>query len=291
MSVEAISWALAQPVQHSSTKFVLVALANCSDGRSFECYPSIAYLCDATAQNRKTVMENIKRLIDLGCIEDTGERKGKTGQIKAYRLNVKTAPKTVLLEGVMVASVQASNDTENGTVKESRKRNSTENGTVPKTDGKSTENGQERVPKTGHGTVSEPSVNQKQVHGRASAPDTVAPIANRKPQITFDAFVERRKVAGEKLIPADDPIFDWAEGAGIPDDWLRLAWSEFSARYRGNSKRYADWPATFRNCIRGNWFKLWRISDGGQYALTTEGEMARRAAATRARKPEQEEAA
>lgn len=124
MSVEAISWALKQPLSHSSTKFVLVAMANCADGNSFECYPSIAYLCESTAQNRKTVLENIKRLIDLGYIEDTGDRKGRTGQIKAYRINLKA---------------------------------------VPKTDGKSPENGSERVPKTGHGTVSEPSVNHRTV--------------------------------------------------------------------------------------------------------------------------------
>lgn len=115
-----------------------------------------------------------------------------------------------------------------------------------------------------------------------------APPAEQKKKtapISFDAFVDRRKAAGEKLIAEDDPIFDWAESAGIPDDWLRLAWVEFSARYRGNAKRYADWPATFRNAVRGNWFKLWRIADAGNFVLTTEGEMGRRAAEAKTRQP------
>lgn len=136
MSVEAITWALKRPIKPSSTKFVLVVLANCADGHSFTCYPSIAYLVEATGQDRKTVLSNIQRLMMLGYIEDTGERKGSTKQIPIYRL------------------VQP--DDENG--------NNPENGTVPKFPSNSTvfpskqsQNSRETVPKTGHGTVNEPS--------------------------------------------------------------------------------------------------------------------------------------
>lgn len=179
MSVEAITWALKQPLSQSSTKFVLVAMANCADGASFECWPSIAYLCDATAQNRKTVIENIKRLLQDGYITDTGARKGNTGSIKSYRMNLKAVPKTEPLRSAKQSQKRTS--TENGTVPKKGHLSDTENGTasvsavpktepleiiptspdlseaVPKTDGSSTENGHEAVPKTGHGTVSEPS--------------------------------------------------------------------------------------------------------------------------------------
>lgn len=154
MSVEAISWALKQPIQQSSAKFVLVVIANCADGKDFVAWPSTAYLAEATGQDRKTVMKNVALLRDLGVITDTGERKGETKQIPVYRLN-DTEFGTVK---------QTKSSTKNGTAKQSQKRNSTENGTVPifpsngtNFPGKQSQFSLETVPKTGHGTVKEPS--------------------------------------------------------------------------------------------------------------------------------------
>jgi hypothetical protein len=86
VSVEAITWALKQPVQQSSAKFVLVALANCANGANGRAWPSIAYLCEATSQDRKTVMSNLKRLMDAGFIQDTGARMGGTRSVVVYQI-------------------------------------------------------------------------------------------------------------------------------------------------------------------------------------------------------------
>jgi Helix-turn-helix domain len=162
VSVEAITWALAQSVERSSTKFVLVAMANCA-GPDMTCWPSVAYLCAATAQDRKTVIENIKRLRESGFIEPTDGRKGATGQVVVYSLK---RPET-------------------GTVKEAQKRNSSENGTVPKFPSKSpvfpikeSRFSAETVPKTGHGTVREPSIepSRKQIAASVHAPTPPAPF-------------------------------------------------------------------------------------------------------------------
>ena len=115
MSVEAIGWALGQAIERSSAKFVLVAMANCA-GPDMTCWPSISYLCDATCQDRKTVMENIKRLKESGHLTDTGERKGSTGSVVVYRMS----------------------SPENGTAKQSQKRVSLQAEAVPKTDTSST---------------------------------------------------------------------------------------------------------------------------------------------------------
>jgi hypothetical protein len=88
VSVEAITWALRQPIKQSSAKFVLVVLANCASAANNQAHPSVAYLCDATGQNRKTVIENLRRLADGGYVEDTGERRGATKQIIVYRLRI-----------------------------------------------------------------------------------------------------------------------------------------------------------------------------------------------------------
>ena len=89
MSFDAISWAIAQPINKSSTKFILVALANCVNNGMSEmlCWPSISHLAESTAQNRKTVLAGIKRLCELGYLQDTGQRCGVTKQVIIYRLN------------------------------------------------------------------------------------------------------------------------------------------------------------------------------------------------------------
>lgn len=156
MSVEAITWALGQRVGRSTAKFVLTILANCADGKEFLCFPSVAYIAEATDQDRKTVITAIAKLVEMGFVEDSGERRGNTAQIIVYRLLVGR----------------------NGTVKESQKRNRSKNGTVPKSPGNSTKNGGKEsrkrtvtVPKTGHGTVSkrkEPSLSNSAPSSRVA---------------------------------------------------------------------------------------------------------------------------
>ncbi|OWT68071.1 MULTISPECIES: helix-turn-helix domain-containing protein [unclassified Achromobacter] len=180
MSVEAISWALKQPIKPSSAKFVLVAIANCADGQDFIAWPSMAYLTEATDQDRKTVLANVARLKEMGFLEDTGERKGSTKQVIVYRLK----------------------EPEIGTVKEDQKRNSTENGTVPKTDIKSpvfphkeSQISRERGPKTGHGTVIEPSKNRQGTVNRGPA----VTLPDWLPEQVWQDWVAHRKAVKAPL--------------------------------------------------------------------------------------------
>lgn len=149
MSVEAITWALKQPVKQSSAKFVLVALANCSNSADGTAWPSIAYLCDATSQDRKTVMANLKRLIETGYIKDTGNRMGGTKSVVVYQI-CSTGTGTA-------SSAKAVPETD---------KSNTEIGTATRTEAvpffpvsstvfphKQYQNSPEAVPKTVHGTV------------------------------------------------------------------------------------------------------------------------------------------
>lgn len=222
MSVEALSWALRQPVQHSSAKFVLVVLADCADKLNGTAWPSMSHLCEATSQDRKTVIANIARLKEAGYIEDSGERKGSTKQVVVYRLK----------------------SPENGTVKESRKRNSPKSGTVPETDNNSTvfpakesRFSVETVPKTGHGTVMEPSMEPSgnQEHG--------APDAPRQPR--------------GRRIPDDWSLTDtrnqMAEAAGLSASAASKEAARFVDYWRaapGAKGVKADWDATWRNWCR-----------------------------------------
>lgn len=214
MSVEAITWALGQNVGHSSAKFVLVALANCANPE-WECWPSIAHLCDLTNQNRKTVMANLQKLCALGAIETTGETVGRTGRVQVYRLV--TVPKSASL-----------NSAENGTIDASE--------IVPKTDCNSPENGPkqyqkrtETVPKTGHGTVR----NRKEPSGKrkARSPDGTRLPADWQPSDEQIAFLKAEQPGADPKRVADR----------FRDYWISVP---------GAKGVKLDWEATWRNWAR-----------------------------------------
>lgn len=94
MSSEALAWAFKQTCKSSSVKFTLVALSECANYRTGEIHPSIEHLSEITGQNRKTIIANVAELEESGLIVDTGERTGRTKQIKVYRLAIQTVPKT-----------------------------------------------------------------------------------------------------------------------------------------------------------------------------------------------------
>lgn len=175
MSVEAISWALKQYVKPSSTKFVLVAIANCADGKDAIAWPSIAYLSEATGQDRKTVLAAIARLISMGYLRDTGERRGQTKQVVVYQL---TEPSSTVSE-----------------IEE--KRNSTESGTVPKAGDNSTvfpakesRFSSETVPKTGHGTVNNLHRNRKGTTNKRA--DISVDLPDWLPDDVWEDWVQHR---------------------------------------------------------------------------------------------------
>jgi hypothetical protein len=124
MSWEAVAWALQQPVGHSPAKFVLVAIAECARKGETTAWPSITTLTQATCQNRKTVIANLRRLLELGYLEDTGERKGDTGRVVVYQLTTPSnQPKTGTIKGPSgepetVPEQEPLNSTETGTIEE-----------------------------------------------------------------------------------------------------------------------------------------------------------------------------
>jgi Helix-turn-helix domain len=85
MSNHAINWAFQTPLASSSMKFVLVTLADNADseGKAWPCTETISF---KTALDRKTVVAAIDRLESMKLIADSGDRKGRTGQVKVYQL-------------------------------------------------------------------------------------------------------------------------------------------------------------------------------------------------------------
>ena len=66
-------------------KLTLIALADCA-GHDGKCFPSAAYLADKTGMHRSTILEHLKKFREMGWLEPTGERVGRSNQIPVYRL-------------------------------------------------------------------------------------------------------------------------------------------------------------------------------------------------------------
>ncbi|MFC4727129.1 hypothetical protein [Coralloluteibacterium thermophilus] len=96
----------------------------------------------------------------------------------------------------------------------------------------------------------------------------------RSEAMTYGQFVDACKADGEKLIPSDHAVFGFAATAGIPVEYLELAWREFARQYRGSKKTQAGkrgWRQKFENCVRRNWYRLWWFPAEGSCDLTTAG--------------------
>lgn len=94
--------------------------------------------------------------------------------------------------------------------------------------------------------------------------------------IALKTFLSECKAKGEKPIPDDDSVFDYAERAGVTHEILALHWAEFRDRYTAEgAKKYKSWRIVFGKSVRGNWFKLWYFDQQGQCTLTSVGVQAK----------------
>jgi len=93
VSFDALSWAAKQKPGNLAAKMVLLALANYAN-EAGEAYPSTAAIAEFGDMNHKTATVALDRLEALGLIADTGRKSGRSGQIKVYRLNLQSIPKT-----------------------------------------------------------------------------------------------------------------------------------------------------------------------------------------------------
>ena len=93
MSVNATRFAwecdLSKTTKRSAKRLVLLALADRANKEN-TCFPSIARVVKDTGMDRKTVMNTINDLIELGLVLDTGDRKGGTNQVRVLKINVDT---------------------------------------------------------------------------------------------------------------------------------------------------------------------------------------------------------
>ena len=135
MSIDATRWAWAVSVNNSSQRLVLLSLADRA-GEDHTAWPSIDRLAKDTVLDKKTVQKVILELINLGLVEDTGERTGPTRRVRVLKLN------GVKGREDYTQNLDDANTPKNGNIKQSQKRNDSKNGNDP-------ENGALNNPKNG----------------------------------------------------------------------------------------------------------------------------------------------
>src|SRR5262245_9186144 len=99
MSVKAIAWAFQQEM-FTSDKFVLVAIAECAND-TWLAWPSVTLLSRKVCLDHRTVQRAVARLIETSHIIDTGQRLGRTNQVRVFKLNLtkQNLPKLPLWSG------------------------------------------------------------------------------------------------------------------------------------------------------------------------------------------------
>jgi len=97
--------------------------------------------------------------------------------------------------------------------------------------------------------------------------------ANGSP-ILLQTYLANCKKENIKPIPDNDPVFRYAEESKIHPDWIRYCWYEFKDRHFESKKKYKNWKQSFRNCVRGDWYKMWGPDrEGGGMILYKAGLM------------------
>lgn len=253
MSLDATRWAWQQRVGKSSAKTVLLSLADLANARD-ECYPSIPALVFDTELNRKTVIANLDYLEKIGLIEDSGNRVGRTGQVKVYRLlgvehrHKANSPESGTLTGIQnPAPLETPPHVACETGEQSQNRNSPKTGTLeefsdnssesgPVSEAKSTDFGSkesqkrpERVPKTGHGSYQEPIRNHK----------TPSPSAEGHRESMPEDWLPSRETHSALNLQ------------GVPPGFAYEQLMEFRLYWRDDGRGKTSWNAAFYDrCLR-----------------------------------------
>lgn len=115
---------------------------------------------------------------------------------------------------------------------------------------------------------------------------TLAPQAKEpKRGQALKTFLADCKAKAERPIRDYEPLWAYTRTAGLPDDFVALAWVEFCRRFSTGGVKEAstqkNWRQTFRNYVERNYLKLWAIDREGEYFLTADGKQAQKVHASK----------
>ena len=244
MSLDALSWAFNLDLPNSGTKLTLLALANYANDEG-EAYPSQKSIGIKTCLSERAVRGHLAALEGLGVISRIA-RKRANGSYTSDLFKIHVGMKLDVQRQILPTS---KNDTHQRQILPNPAADS---------------------------AAPEPSLNTNIT--KSKEPDSqitnVISLSGSK-KITFKSWLAILKANSEKPISGYKPVWDYADRVGIDRGWVEMAWIKFHSRYLDDStysgKRYIDWRRHFLNAIEGNWFGFWRVSNEGNFVLTTAG--------------------
>lgn len=232
----------------ANTKLVLIAVGARMNQFGQGAWPSYNTIAADTSLSRRTVIDAIKLAVERGFItKKTRHKAAKSG------------------DGFVVTN--DTNEYEISWVGGA--------GDAPGVVQELHQGGEQAAP----GVVQELHPNTPLEHSQEHKRESTRKTRASSSAVCLKTWLQNIKAAGEKPVPEDDSIFEYADQVGIPIEFLRLCWAEFKDQYVNggrSSKRYTDWRQTFRNAVRGNWFRLWALDAEGKAILTTQGRFAER---------------
>jgi hypothetical protein len=236
VSLVATRWAWDQQTLKSSTKLVLLAMADCVNAEAGEmlCWPSYRFIARRTGLDAKTVEAGVYRLRESGLIRDTGKRRGETGKVVVYILNVsENGCITSDPEGEGGAIPQHANDTKNGGVK-SEVNTPEFPSNPPKFPAQSPQISGVTTPKTGSGIRNGTSKGIRKESGKSAfqRPDDVteqtwtdwtALRSKKRTTVSATAINEARREAALAGVTLERFLVIWcARGSqGLEASWLK----------------------------------------------------------------------
>lgn len=125
---------------------------------------------------------------------------------------------------------------------------------------------------TSSGVLQFPNVEVQKTTPKDNTKDNIAEVKTSS-SITFKKYLEDCHLRNLKALPEDCIVFRNAEKLKIPEDWLHLCWLKFKEEHLKKNKRQTDWIATFNNCVKDNWYKIWFMDANGILNFTSQGRM------------------
>lgn len=124
------------------------------------------------------------------------------------------------------------------------------------------------------GTAVQASAHQSSA-GPAAGLDEDGGIAIDEP-MAFSEWLDELKGRGMRPVPADGPVWDYADAVGLHPEMVRVHWWRFKAQNAKKATRRRDWPGRILESYRGNWYRLWFVSADGDVQWTSQGMLAHR---------------
>jgi|GEM_PF-2874386 len=234
-------------------KFVLISLADQANDQGV-CWPSVQTLSDRTCYSDRAVQKALRWLTDQGLLDV------EIGACRANRY-------TLRLERYKPASQAIEGE-----------QDSPQNDVHPRTT-----------------FTPPPNDVHPNLKGTVSNTPPIPPDGGRKPScdasggiqasgsrpkrgegVTLKAWLDALRDVGEKPIPPNHAVFDYAEKVGLSELMITLHWRVFKARHIESEKLHKDWRRKLVDSIKGNWYRLWCVGNNGKMALTTAGIQAQR---------------